>query len=216
MAHSSGKLAAAARARSVEARQAKREAILAAALDVFAENGFAEARLDEVARRAGVAKGTLYLYAESKEALFESLLRAWVAQPIDALKDRLMVEDASLEAQLRILMAFFQREVMGTRRRDIIRLILTEGMRFPAIAEAHYREVVCRGLGVLRQIVERAVERGELRSDALARFPQLVVAPALLALVWKTLFDRFEPLDAEAMLDTHVSLLMRAITAEGR
>src|SRR5215218_9634221 len=67
------------RARSEEQRQAKLDAILAAALDVFAEKGFSDARLDDVAARAGVAKGTIYLYVASKEALFEALIHTGIA-----------------------------------------------------------------------------------------------------------------------------------------
>src|ERR671928_1168205 len=89
------------RARSEEQRQAKLQAILNAALDVFAEKGFSDARLDDVATRAGVAKGTIYLYVASKEALFEALVHSGIAIPIEAAAERILALDVPAEAMLR-------------------------------------------------------------------------------------------------------------------
>src|SRR5437764_9461610 len=108
-----------ARARNDDERQAKMQAILDAALDVFVEEGFTQARLDEVARRAGVAKGTLYLYFDSKQAMFEALIRSGIARPIEAMRERILAAEGSTEALLKLLFGFIAREVLGTRRRDI-------------------------------------------------------------------------------------------------
>jgi AcrR family transcriptional regulator len=203
------------RARSDEQRQAKLDAILDAALAVFAEKGFADARLDKVAARAGVAKGTIYLYVESKQALFEALIRSGIAVPIEAIEQRVAGLDLPLEAVLRMIFGFIRQEVLGTRRQEIARLVITEAGRFPEIAEFYHREVVSRGVRLLRGVAERAVARGEIRSDELARFPQLAMAPALLAILWVNLFNRFDPLDVEGMLEAHIRLLMRALKGDG-
>jgi AcrR family transcriptional regulator len=201
-------------ARSDDERQAKFQAILDAALDVFLEKGYAESRLDEVAARAGVAKGTIYLYVSSKQALFEALVRSGIGGPIGAIEAEVLALDSPAEMQLRALFAFLRTEVLGTRRREIVRLILSEAGRFPEIAETYHREVIARGLGLLRGIAERAVARGEFCSDELARFPHLAVAPGVVALIWMNLFQRLEPLDVEAMLEAHLTLLMRAMKGE--
>jgi AcrR family transcriptional regulator len=201
-------------ARPQRGRQAKLQAILDAALDVFSEKGFAEARLEDVAARAGVAKGTVYLYVSSKQELFERLITTGIGGPIGAIAAQVGGLDAPVETKLRMIFGFLRREVLGTRRRDILRLLIAEAGKFPAIAELYHREVVTRGLAALRAVVEQAVKRGEFRSDELARFPQLIVAPALVALLWSHLFERFEPLDVEAMLDTHIKLIMRAMNGE--
>src|ERR1041385_6874173 len=177
-----------AKRRSVSA-EARRATILAAALEEFTARGYEGARLDDVAKRAGIAKGTIYLYFTDKEALFQELVRSMV-HPV-----------------LETLLATFVREVYGTRRKDIIRLILSEGPRFPAIAEFYYREVVARVLAIVRPILARAAERGELPDDALARFPQLMIAPMLVGIMWHGLFDKFEPLDVAAMARAHVAIL---------
>jgi AcrR family transcriptional regulator len=199
------------RARSDADRQAKERAILDAALDVFAESGFAQARLDDVAARAGVAKGTIYLYFPSKQALFEALIRTGIAAPIEAASAEVAALDLPFEMVVRGLFARMRHQILATRRKEIIRLVIAESGRFPELAEFYYREVVARGMALLRSVAERAVARGELTSDELARFPQLVVAPGLVAFLWATLFERFEKLDAEAMLEAHLALLLRAL-----
>jgi AcrR family transcriptional regulator len=203
-----------ARARSDEERRAKLEAILAAALDVFVEKGFADARLEDVAARAGVAKGTIYLYVASKEALFEALIHSGIAAPIEAIEEKVLALDLPAEATLRMLFTFLRQDVLGTRRREIVRLILSEAGRFPEIAAVYHREVVSRGMRLLRRIAERAIERGEFRSDELVRFPQLAIAPGIVALLWTNLFQHLDPLDIEGMFEAHLALLMRALSGD--
>jgi Tetracyclin repressor-like, C-terminal domain len=101
----------------------------------------------------------------------------------------------------------FVREIYGTRRKDVIRLIISEGPRFPKLAEIYYREVIARVLPVLRARLALAVERGELSRDALARFPQLLVAPAIVAIIWNGLFGRFAPLEIRDLMRAHLDLL---------
>ena len=200
-------------ARSKVEREAKLQSILDAALDVFAQKGFAEARLEDVAVRAGIGKGTIYLYFSSKEALFEGLVHSGIAVPIEAVEAKILALDLPVEALLRTLFTFLRLEVLATRRHEIVRLLITEGGRFPAIAELYHREVLTRGLGLIRGVAERAVARGEFGSDELVRFPQLAVAPAVVAILWAHLFQRLEPLDLEAMFDAHIAMLMRALKA---
>ena len=184
-----------ARARKVEPA-ARRQAILDAALSVFAERGFEAARLDDVAARAGVAKGTLYLYFRDKEALFEELVRGAVSPIIEAVSKAASAPDVPASAILETFFALFQKEVLGTKRKLLLRLIIAEGPRFPKVAEFYHREVA-----------ERAVQKGEFASDAAARFPQLIVAPLILAVVWDSLFARIDPLDVAGLLRAHRELL---------
>jgi Tetracyclin repressor-like, C-terminal domain len=93
----------------------------------------------------------------------------------------------------------------------VLRLIIAEGTRFPQLAHIYYREVVKRAITAVRVVVRRAIERGEVHNDALARFPQLLVAPALMAVMWEALFSRFEPLDAAALMRRHLELLFAAL-----
>jgi AcrR family transcriptional regulator len=187
--------------------QARRQEILDAALLTFAEHGFEAARLDDVASRAGVAKGTLYLYFRSKEALFEGLVRNAVAPIMARMSELAAAPDIPPAKAIETFFALFQTEVLGTKRKLLLRLIISEGSRFPAIAEVYYREVVSRGLALLRTLAERAARQGEFATDAPARFPQLVIAPLLVALIWDGLFARIDPLDVRRLLAAHAEVL---------
>ena len=184
----------------------RRAAIVAAALDEFIARGFTATRLDDVAKRAGVAKGTIYLHFKDKETLFEELVRTAIVPVVDRMTTPPPIGGSVREA-LEAFAKTFLREVVATRRADIIRLIVAEGPRFPAIADFYYREVISRGLAAMRMLIEAGIARGEIRSSELKDFPQIVVAPAIVAIVWKSLFERHAPLDAHEMLRVHLDLI---------
>ena len=195
-----------ARARKV-APEARRQAILAAALSVFAAHGFEAARLEDVAQRAGVAKGTLYLYFRDKEALFEALVRNAVSPVLEQMRRIAAAADIPPLQALDTLFALFETQVLGTERKLLLRLIMAEGPRFPAIAEFYYREVVSQGLPMMRALAKRAAREGTFATDAAARYPQLIIAPLLVAVVWDGLFAGIDPLDVGAFLRAHREVL---------
>jgi AcrR family transcriptional regulator len=188
---------------------ARRSAILDAALDEFSARGFAAARLDDVARRARVAKGTIYLHFKDKEALFQELIR-FQLNPVVGTFEAALASDLPLSAIVDQAIEIFVREIYGTHRKQVMRLIISEGPRFPALAEFYYREVVSRMLKAMRARLTRALERGEIADDALIRFPQLLGAASVIAIIWHGLFDRFEPLDVRAMMRAYFSNLFGA------
>jgi AcrR family transcriptional regulator len=202
-----------AKARSMAGRLHKsalrRDAILAAALEEFSTRGYAAARLEDVAQRAGVGKGTIYLHFHDKEALFRELVTTLLV-PFVANIEAAPAVGLPIRLVLERLVDLFVREIYGTERRKLIRLIMTEGPRFPQLAEFHYNHVVKRAIAGMRALLDAAWRRGELRNDALVRFPQLVVAPGMMAIVWSGLFERFAPLDVAAMMRAHLDLILGA------
>jgi AcrR family transcriptional regulator len=189
-------------------RAQRRDAILMAALDEFSSQGFAAARLDDVAKRADVAKGTIYLYFRDKDALFQELIRSMLTPVVGSL-EQLREADLPMRELSDRLIDFFVREIFGTRRREVIRLMIAEGRRFPKLAEFYYREVLSKILAAMRALLSRAVARGEL-PPAVAQFPQLLAAPGLIAVVWTGLFDEYEPIDVRAMMKAHIDILLAA------
>ena len=183
----------------------RRDAILAAALDEFSTRGFEAARLDDVARRAGVAKGTIYLYFRDKETLFQELIRAMLT-PLVGTIEAMGQSELPLSQVADRIVDLFVREVYETRRKDVIRLMISEGRRFPKLAEFYYREVLSRVIAAVRALLRRGAARGEV-PEGLADFPQIIAAPGLVAIVWSGLFERFEPIDVRKMMKTHVELL---------
>lgn len=189
-----------------ERSAARRDAILAAALEEFSARGFEATRLDDVARRARIAKGTIYLYFRDKESLFQELIRTMLT-PIVGTIEALGAADLPVNLLADHLVDLFVREVYETRRKDVIRLMIAEGRRFPKLAEFYYREVLSRIIAAMRALLKRAAARGEVPAG-LADFPQIIAAPGLVAIVWSGLFEKFEPLDVRAMMKTHVELLL--------
>jgi AcrR family transcriptional regulator len=184
----------------------RRDAILAAALEEFATRGFAATRLDDVARRADVAKGTIYLHFADKETLFQELIRQELSPVVGAL-EHVSHADIPIRQIAEQMVEVFAREVFETRRKDVIRLVITEGPRFPKLAEFYYREVIAHVMDAIRAMLRRAVDRGEIRHEALVRFPQLLAAPGMIAIIWSGLFDKFEPLDVRALMRAHLDVL---------
>jgi len=184
----------------------RRQAVIDAALDEFIARGFTATRIDDVAKRAGVAKGTIYLHFKDKESMFEELIRTALVPLIGRLHAPPPIGGSVRDAVEGFARSFVQ-EVGGTRRGDIVRLIVAEGPRFPSIADFYYREVVSRGLAAMRALIELGVARGEIQQKNLARFPQILVAPVIIAVIWQSLFNRHAPLDATEMFRVHLDLI---------
>lgn len=186
--------------------EARRQAIVEAALAEFCARGFAATRIEDVAARAGVAKGTIYLHFDDKAALFREIVGTMLVPLVAVLEGP--PPDIPLRETLAGFFDLFVQEIYSTERRNVLRLVMTEGPRFPELAEFYYRSVVARAIAAMRALLRRAHERGELADDTLIRFPQLIVAPALMAILWSGLFDRFAPLDVRAMLEAHLGRLL--------
>lgn len=184
----------------------RRAAIVEAAMEEFIARGFAATRLDDIAKRAGVAKGTIYLHFKDKESMFEELVRT-VIVPVVARLTTLPPPTGSVRDLIEAFAGNFLKEVIGTRRGDLVRLIVAEGPRFPAVADFYYREVVSRGIAAMRALIELGIARGEIREKDLARYPQILIAPAMIAVIWQSLFERHAPLDARDMLRVHLDLI---------
>ena len=191
----------------------RRQAIIDAAMEEFIARGFAATRLDDIARRAGVAKGTIYLHIKDKDALFQELVRTALGPLIVRISNPpIGVGGGSARAAMEALAETFAREVIGTRRADIVRMIIAEGTRFPQLAEFYYHEVIAHGIAGMRKLIEYGIARGEIRNPKLAEFPQLLVAPMIVSVIWQGLFGKLAPLDVTAMLRVHLDLIFN----EGR
>jgi AcrR family transcriptional regulator len=184
----------------------RRAAIVEAAFDEFVARGFTATRIDDIAKRAGVAKGTIYLHFKDKESMFEELVRTAIV-PLVARLASPPAPGGTVRDAVERLADTFIREVASTRRGDIIRLIVSEGPRFPAIADFYYREVISRGMAGIRALIELGIASGEIRATELARFPQIMIAPAIVGVIWKSLFERHSPLDAHEMLRVYLDLI---------
>ena len=184
-----------------------RSAIATAALDIFLAHGFSATRMSDVAERAGVGKGTLYLYFPTKESLFAGIVQEMMGRTLAALNVTQPEPNESARSFINRTLEPFVCELETSRRADVMRLVIAEGARFPEIAEM-YRRITLEPLAeLIRRTAKLAIARGELQSKALTRFPLLLVTPALLAAVWNGLYGAELYLDPGELFTAYLELV---------
>ncbi len=185
--------------------------ITEAALAAFAEKGYAATRVDEVAKRAGISKGLLYLYFKTKEDLFKAVIRSFLSPRIDALISNIEETDLSAEEFLRGPFLAFARSLPKSPAKILVRLMIAEGPKHPDLIAWYWDNVVSRALAALRSLIDRGVDNGEFRVSALNEFPQLLVTPVLFSVVWLNIFQPHSSLDTDRFIEAHVEMVLDLI-----
>jgi AcrR family transcriptional regulator len=197
-------------------KEARPGELVAAALACFAERGFAATRLDDIAAKAGVSKGTVYLYFPSKEELFKAVVRESLLPNIA--RAETMLDDPAMPAaeQLRRLLEFMTGRLASSPIGIIPKLIVTEAGNFPDIARFYLDQVVHRGFALVGRVLTRGIERGEFRAVDVRHTTFCVIAPLLLTALWRHSLGRYEPeaLDPDALWRTHIELLLQGLRPE--
>jgi AcrR family transcriptional regulator len=189
--------------------------ILAAAFAEFSRNGYALTTLDHIAERAGVTKGTIYVYFESKEHLFISMVREITKSTLDTVTDMVERQDCSTAELLRAQFSFIYEHIVGDRRRrEAVRMLIAEASRFPELADRYYHEILSPCLDLLRQAIQRGIDRGEIRNSPIIDSPQVVIAPIALVDLWLIMFDERQPLDLKAYFNAHLDLVLNGLLAK--
>lgn len=194
-------------------KEARPQELLAAALDLFVERGFASTRLEDVAKRAGVSKGTLYLYFTNKEELFKAVVRNSVVPAIDAAEEDIAgFSGHGAELLRRVVHGWWER-IGNTNASGIIKLVMAEAGNFPDLAKFYQEEVIVRGTRAFASLLERAVERGEFRPMNIAVMTQVVVAPILMLMTWKHSIGPCaqDQLDPEAFIDSFLDMALNGL-----
>lgn len=170
--------------------------IVQAALEVFAEKGFAAAKLDEIAKRAGISKGALYLYFETKEDIFRAVVREAVVPNIDVVEDLLANATLPFPDLLRLAVGRIVVTVGGSRVGAVAKLVIGESQNFPELARVWHDEVISRALGALTGLLERAQARGEIRPGDARLQAFSIIGPLLIGVLWQ---ETFAPVGASAV-----------------
>lgn len=203
--------AAAARPPRRRRKAARPAEIVEAGLAEFAEKGFAATRLDDVARRAGVAKGTIYLYFADKEELFLAAVKSLAGPVIEGLEASIDAFEGPTSVILEAIIRTVYARVIEAELRSLLRIMIAEGGRFPALPALYHREVLSRALPLLERVIARGVARGEVRAGAAADLPMVLMAPAIMAAVWKLTFEPTEPVATERFLAAHLDLIREGL-----
>jgi AcrR family transcriptional regulator len=194
-------------------KDARPQELLAAALDLFVERGFASTRLEDVARRAGVSKGTLYLYFENKEELFKAVVRNSIVPAIGEAELSIAEFDGHSAELLRSIIHNWWQRIGATKASGIIKLVTSEAGNFPDLAQFYQEEVINRGTRMLSSMLERAIARGEFRPVDVTMATQVLIAPMLMLITWKHSVcpcDRTQ-LEPLAFLETFIDLTLHGL-----
>ena len=181
--------------------------ITTAAFEAFAENGYAATRVDEVAKKAGVSKGLLYLYFKTKEDLFKAVIRSFVVPKIDALTTIIDSAEMTSEEFLRGPFLNFVKTLPGSPISILVRLMIAEGPKHPDLLQFYWDNVVSRGLAGISELLERGVQSGEFRRSVVNELPHLFIMPVVFSVIFKLLFAQQSP-DTDKLIETQVDLLI--------
>jgi AcrR family transcriptional regulator len=190
--------------------------ICAAALEVFAEKGFAAAKLDEIARKAGVSKGTLYLYFKDKEELFRAVVRSAIAPNIEAVASAVSLLDAPASDVVRMFLSGFAEREAKLPVGAVAKIVVGESRNFPELARVWHDEVASKAIGALAGFVEQAQRRGEIRAGDPRLYAFSLIGPMVLGALWRaTLVPAGgQPLDLAELAKQHAETVLLGLLTE--
>ena len=191
--------------------------IIAAALAVFAEKGFAGARMEEIARRAGISKGTLYLYFETKEDMFRAVVREVVVPNIEVVQKAVLTADLSFATMVRTLLPRFAEIVTTVPVGAVAKMVIGESRNFPELARVWHDEVIFKAIGLIAGVIERAQARGEVRPGDPRTHAFSIMGPMLMGVLWRETFTPIggAALDLPAIARQHGETVLGGLLAQG-
>ena len=199
--------------RWVRRKEARPSELVAAALELFVEKGYAGTRLEDVAAHAGVSKGTLYLYFENKEDLFKAVVRDNVVARISESADEVLRFEGSSAELLSHLISTWWREYGESKAGGLGKLVMSESGNFPEIARFFLEEVIEPWHELLATAIRRGIDRAEFRTVDAAMFVRVITAPLVMLSLWKRSFGPCSqhPVDAETYLATHIDMVLSSL-----
>jgi len=199
-------------------KDARPQELLAAALEQFVERGFAATRLEDVARRAGVSKGTLYLYFANKEELFKAVVRESIVHPIGEAEHVINGFEGNSGELLREILMTWWDQVGATKLAGISKLMMAESGNFPELAHFYNDEVIARGNGLITRVLERGMASGEFRSVDPAVMTPVLTAPVIMLEIWVHSFTpcTMEHIDPAVYMRTFIDFAIRGLAAAPR
>jgi len=192
-------------------KEARRSAIIDAALEVFTSQGFTAAKLDDVAVRAGIGKGTIYLYFDSKESLFEEVVRRTLFPGRDAAQSFVEGFEGSAAELLTIHFSGVHAFMQSEKLPPMLAMIMGEAMRFPQLSQFFYDEIIQPSHKMVLSIIRKGIDSGEFRDDADGIFVQILMAPVMHGSIWNRQFQHLAPIDPAEYSRNHIDFILRAL-----
>jgi AcrR family transcriptional regulator len=200
--------------RRAEARPVE---IVRAAYEVFAEKGFAAARLDDIAQRAGVSKGALYLYFETKEDIFKAVVKDAVAPNIGAIETFALSFPGPFEQLIRMMAPRLAMLADQSNMGKVIKMVVGESGNFPEIARVWHDDIIVKGIGLLTSLIARAQERGQVRAGDPRQYALTIIGPLLTAVIFRETFVPVgaKPFDIPALMQQHLETVLPGLLTTG-
>ncbi len=199
-------------------KEARPGELLDAALDLFVEKGFAATRAEEVAARAGVSKGTLFLYFQSKEELFKAVVRENISGHFKEWNETFDNFKGSSAEMITLCMNEWWRRVGATKASGIEKLMMSEASNFPDLSDFYHQEVVEPGQSLIRRILQRGIDRGELKEMDLDYAVFSIISPMIFLIISKhsggVCSPRDTPLDPKKYIDSQVSMILYGMSVQ--
>ena len=194
-------------------KEARPREIVESALAIFARDGFAGTRLEDVADRAGISKGTIYLYFENKEELFKACVRETLGSHVKETMEMAATFDGPTPDLLREIVRRVSGRLTKSAYRTILLLLISEGQRFPELVSFYHSEIIGPGIEGLGAVIQRGVDRGEFRETGLAKFPMMLMSPVIASVIWNHLFGDKNEIDFSHALQTHLDITLDGLKA---
>lgn len=187
--------------------------ICKAALEVFAEKGFAAAKLDDIARRAGVSKGTLYLYFADKAELFRAVVRDSVAPNLEYASALALADSAPFPEVVRGLLARFAENATRMPIGSVAKMVIGESRNFPELARVWHDEVASKALSAIGALIEKGQERGEVRQGDSRLYAFSLLGPMIMGALWQATLAPAggEPLDLAQLANQHAETVLEGL-----
>lgn len=192
-------------------KEARPKEIVESALTIFARDGFAGTRLEDVAERVGISKGTIYLYFENKEELFKACVRETLGSHLQQTMAMAATFEGSTSDLLREVFRRVSTTLSQEAYRTILLLLISEGQRFPELVRFYHSEMLGPGVEGLSAVIKRGVESGEFRDTGLSEYPMMLMSPVIASVIWNHLFGQFKAIDLEAALTMHLDTMLNGL-----
>lgn len=193
-------------------KEARIAEILQAAVEEFSENGFVGAKIEAIAARAGVAKGTVYIYYNTKEEVFEAIVRDRISPVFKLISGIVKLWPGSQAMLLKqIISRFYSEIVENEERRMILKTLISESARFEDLAKFYFQEILVPARKMFKSIIKKGIKKGEFRDTPIVNEPIIIVGPALMAAVWKMTFESAERLNTKRWLEAHLDLVIHGL-----
>jgi len=194
-------------------KEARPHEILAAAMAEFDAVGFGQTTMAGIAKRAGISRTTIYLYYDTKEAIFEAAIRNSVEQTIDQVANLARSQESDFRALFGAAIDVIYDELVEGKAAIFLKILVAEGHAMPDLVTFYRREILSKGEAAITALIAQGIASGALSESCRHDDPRIYVAPTIFAALWMRVFDQIDPLDVDAFKDAHVRLVVDALCA---